>query len=83
MPSDVSASKIQDNIKFSTEFRTKYNPIVTAAATTRLKTNWEQRSDVIIEWDQYIDHCRWNLTILVMCTHRFKFTWVEVFIYSR
>lgn len=38
MPSDVRASNIQDNTKFSTEFRTKYNPIVTAPATTKLNT---------------------------------------------
>lgn len=38
MPSDVRASNIQDNIKFSSELRTKYNPIVTAPATSKLNT---------------------------------------------
>lgn len=38
MPREVSASNIHDKIKFSIEFRTKYNPNVTAAATTKLNT---------------------------------------------
>lgn len=38
MPKEVSASNIHDKIKFSNELCTKYNPIVTAAATTKLNT---------------------------------------------
>lgn len=43
IPSDVSASKIHDNIKFCTEFLTKYRPIVTKPATTKLKTVEERK----------------------------------------
>lgn len=38
IPSDVKASNMHDNTRFSNEFRTKYNPIVTAPATTKLNT---------------------------------------------
>lgn len=38
IPSEVSASNMHDKTKFSNELRTKYSPIVTAPATTRLKT---------------------------------------------
>lgn len=38
IPSEVRASNIQDNIRFSRELCTKYNPIVTAPATTKLNT---------------------------------------------
>lgn len=34
---------MQDNIKFSRELCTKYNPIVTAPATTKLNTEWRKR----------------------------------------
>lgn len=57
MPREVSASNIHDKIKFSIEFRTKYNPIVTAAATTKLNTvhaNWK-KDDKWLE----IEHVNW------------------------
>lgn len=38
MPSDVNASNMHDNTKFCVELCTKYSPIVTAPATTRLNT---------------------------------------------
>lgn len=45
IPSDVRASNMQDNIKFSTELCTKYNPIVTVPATTRLNTISKQEQN--------------------------------------
>lgn len=41
MPSDVNASNMQDSTKFCVEFCTKYSPIVTAPATTRLNTAFQ------------------------------------------
>lgn len=38
MPSEVSASKVLDRIKFCVEFVTKYRPTVTPPAITKLKT---------------------------------------------
>ena len=38
MPSDVKASNMLDNIRFCVAFTTKYNPNVTRAAKTKLKT---------------------------------------------
>lgn len=48
---------MHDKIRFSIEFRTKYNPIVTAAATTKLNTaheNWK-KDDKRLE----IEHVIW------------------------
>lgn len=38
IPSEVSASKMHDKIRFCVEFTTKYSPMVTPLATTKLNT---------------------------------------------
>lgn len=55
MPNEVNASNIHDNIKFWMALWTKYNPMVTAPATTKLNTaNRQKKKKQIHRRDVYI-----------------------------
>lgn len=56
MPKDVNASNIQDNTKFSIELWTKYSPMVTAPATTKLNTEMNNKHIIRLTFKSNHNH---------------------------